>query len=167
MQLKPGNITKDDVTDLAFLVLTAGNAALTNSIGLVNEALTLLEDLHKLTNYNLQGTLSLLQHPEQADEIKKEPDVVAPDVVNEILRYHTVSAVNGRRVAIEDFKLGGMVCKPSAMKKQSYLILHQVLHTRKTYAPKICFLSLTTSSPLSSGNQKRVRHNLLRPIRLT
>ena len=72
-QLKPGNLSKEDVTTLAFLVLTAGNAALINSIGL--------------------GVLTLLQHPEQLKAFKQDPGL-APQVVNEISRYHTASALN-------------------------------------------------------------------------
>lgn len=85
-QYKPGHLEKEDVGNLAFLVLVAGNAALINSIAL--------------------GVLTLQQHPAQLDELKKDPSL-APKAVNEILRYHTASALNSRRVAKEDIKIGG------------------------------------------------------------
>lgn len=85
-QYKQGNLSEDDVTTLAFLVLTAGNAALINSIGL--------------------GTLTLLQHPNQLEDFKKNLSL-APQVVNEITRYHTTSALNSRRAAKEDMELRG------------------------------------------------------------
>ncbi|KAI1261908.1 cytochrome P450 [Xylariaceae sp. FL1019] len=90
-QLKPGNINEDDVATLAFLVLTAGNAALINSIGL--------------------GTMTLLSHPKQLSDFKRDPKRLAGRVVNEITRYHTASALNSRRAAKEDVKIGDQVLK--------------------------------------------------------
>lgn len=84
-QLKPGNLSEHDVTTLAFLVLTAGNAALINSIGL--------------------GVLTLLQHPDQLTEFKEQSEQLAGQVVNEISRYHTTSALNSRRAAKADLDL--------------------------------------------------------------
>lgn len=84
-QLKPGHVTKDDVVNLAFLVLTAGNAALLNSIGL--------------------GVITLLSHPSQLEEFKKDP-TLAPAVVNELLRYNTTSALNSRRATTKDITIG-------------------------------------------------------------
>ncbi|KAF2999124.1 hypothetical protein E8E14_004067 [Neopestalotiopsis sp. 37M] len=84
-QLKPGNVTKDDVVNLGFLVLTAGNAALLNSIGL--------------------GAITLLSHPSQLAEFKKDP-TIAPNVVNELLRYNTTSALNSRRTTTEEMTIG-------------------------------------------------------------
>ncbi|KAJ9618995.1 hypothetical protein H2203_008811 [Taxawa tesnikishii (nom. ined.)] len=83
-------VEQDDITTLAFLVLTAGNAALINSIGL--------------------GVLTLLQHPDQLEELKRDPNL-APAVVNEVLRFHTASALNSRRVAKEDMTIGGQHIK--------------------------------------------------------
>lgn len=100
-QYKPGNLSEDDVTTLAFLIMTAGNAALINSIGL--------------------GTLTLLQHPNQLEEFKKTPSMAA-QVVNEITRYHTTSALNSRRAAKEDIDIRekhvkqgeGVICSSSS-----------------------------------------------------
>jgi nitric oxide reductase len=85
-QYKMGHLSEEDVTTLAFLVLTAGNAALINSIGL--------------------GTLTLLEHPDQLSEFRKSPQL-APKVVYEVCRYHTASALNCRRAVKTDMKLGG------------------------------------------------------------
>ncbi|KAK8098124.1 cytochrome P450 55A2 [Apiospora kogelbergensis] len=90
-QLKPGHLTEDQVTTLAFLVLTAGNAALINSIAL--------------------GVLTLLQHQTQLADFQKRPEALAGQLVNEITRYHTASGLNSRRAVKEDIEIGGQVLK--------------------------------------------------------
>lgn len=87
-QLKAGQLIKEDVVNLAYLVLVAGNAALINSIAL--------------------GVVTLLQHEGHLEELKQKEDI-APRVVNELLRYHTASALNSRRAALEDLEIGGQV----------------------------------------------------------
>jgi nitric oxide reductase len=56
-QYQQGRLSKEDIVNLAFLVLTAGNAALLNSLGL--------------------GVITLLQHPNQLAEFKRD-DSLAP-----------------------------------------------------------------------------------------
>lgn len=90
-QLKPGHLTADQVTTLAFLVLTAGNAALINSITL--------------------GVLTLLRHPDQLADFKQQPEALAAQLVNEITRYHTASGLNSRRAVKEDLVIGGQLLK--------------------------------------------------------
>ncbi|KAK8023463.1 cytochrome P450 monooxygenase 55A1 [Apiospora marii] len=90
-QLKPGHLTEDQVATLAFLVLTAGNAALINSIAL--------------------GVLTLLQHPDQLADFKQQPEKLAARVVNEVTRYHTASGLNSRRAVKEDLVIGGQLLK--------------------------------------------------------
>ena len=55
-----------------------------------------------------QGVVELLQHPQQLEDMKKEPKLVEP-MVEELLRYHTSSALATRRVADEDVELLGQV----------------------------------------------------------
>ncbi len=107
-QYKPGYIDKEDVCNLAFLVLVAGNAALINSIAL--------------------GVITLLEHPAQLAELKANPSL-GPQVAREVTRYHTVSALNSRRVAKEDMVIGdklirkgeGVICSvQSADRDQSF-----------------------------------------------
>lgn len=81
-----GKLMKDDVVNLALLVLTAGNAAIVNSIGL--------------------GVITLLQHPEEVRRLREHSRAV-PQVVNELLRYNTTSALNCRRAVKEDFFVDG------------------------------------------------------------
>lgn len=87
-QHKAGNLDREDITNLAFMIFIAGNSAIISSIGL--------------------GILTLAQHPQQLDDIRKKPELIK-QAVEEILRYHTPSALNSRRVAKEDVKLGGQV----------------------------------------------------------
>lgn len=87
-QYRAGNLERDEVNLLAFTIFVAGNSAVTSSISL--------------------GILTLLQHPDQLKEIIETPELTK-QAVEEILRYHTPSALNSRRVAIEDVEFGGKV----------------------------------------------------------
>ncbi|RDW61765.1 uncharacterized protein DSM5745_10437 [Aspergillus mulundensis] len=89
-QYQKGKFDRDGMINLLYMVLVAGNTAIMSSVAL--------------------GVLTLLQHPEQLDELKKNPDL-AENVVEEVLRYHTPSALNSRRVAREDTTLGGQEIK--------------------------------------------------------
>ncbi|QIW98332.1 hypothetical protein AMS68_003850 [Peltaster fructicola] len=89
--LQQGELELEDVVELAFLVLVAGNAALINSIAL--------------------GVITLLEHPDQLDEFKTDPSL-APQVVSELLRYNTTSALNSRRAVKHEIEVGGQQLKP-------------------------------------------------------
>ncbi|KAG4034201.1 hypothetical protein MFRU_003g01740 [Monilinia fructicola] len=82
--------TLAEISSLAYLVLVAGNAAVINSIAL--------------------GILTLQQHPDQLAELIANPGL-APQVVDEIFRYQTTSALNCRRVALKDVVIGGQKIK--------------------------------------------------------
>jgi nitric oxide reductase len=91
-QYQPKHITREDIQRLAYLVLVAGNAAVISSISL--------------------GVLTLLQHPEQMDVLKGDSgSTAAVAVAEEVLRYHTPSALNSRRVAKQDANIGGKVTR--------------------------------------------------------
>ena len=87
-QYKPGNLDREDLINLVYMVLIAGNSAIQNSIAL--------------------GVLTLLQNQDQLKEFKEDPGLAGP-AVEEVLRYHTPSALNSRRVATAGLTLGGKV----------------------------------------------------------
>ncbi|RDW79372.1 hypothetical protein BP6252_04010 [Coleophoma cylindrospora] len=89
-QLKPGHIEKPDVVQMAFLMLVAGNATMVNMINL--------------------GIVTLLQHPGQLKDLKRDPKL-SPAFVEELCRYHTASALATKRVAKVDIELGGKIIK--------------------------------------------------------
>ncbi|KAL4967502.1 cytochrome P450 [Aspergillus stella-maris] len=89
-QLKPGNITRDQLITSIYMIFVAGNSAIMSSVAL--------------------GILSLLLHPDQLEEVKRDPGL-AGNVVEETLRFHTPSALNSRRVATADVELGGKEIK--------------------------------------------------------
>jgi len=112
MQWELGHLQKEDVTTLAFTELTAGNAALLNSIGLVSlRGVNFRLESPCLRGLSTQGVITLLQHPDQLEELKNNPSL-APAVVNELLRYNTTSALNSRRAAKEDITIGAQVGGP-------------------------------------------------------
>ncbi|GLW11248.1 cytochrome P450 [Microtetraspora sp. NBRC 13810] len=81
-----GAVSRHDALTTAMLILIAGHETTANMIAL--------------------GTLTLLGHPEQADALRDDPGL-APNAVEELLRY--LSIVDGviGRVALEDFTLAG------------------------------------------------------------
>lgn len=54
------------------------------------------------------GVVTLLQHPDQLAELKKDPSL-ARSFVEELCRYHQASAMATRRVAKVDVEYGGKV----------------------------------------------------------
>ncbi|MCJ1425039.1 hypothetical protein MMC29_002927 [Sticta canariensis] len=90
IQLIPGHIGKSDATQMAFLILVAGNATMVSMINL--------------------GIVTLLQHPDQLNDLKGDPSL-AKVFVEELCRFHTASAMAARRVAKVDVTLGGKLIK--------------------------------------------------------
>ncbi|MEU6679776.1 cytochrome P450 [Streptomyces sp. NPDC046853] len=79
------DLTIEELTGIAFLLLLAGHETTANMLGL--------------------GTFALLEHPEQLDRLRAEPDLW-PDAVEELLRYLSVVDVLFR-YATQDIELGG------------------------------------------------------------
>lgn len=73
---------------MSFLLLVAGNATTANMITL--------------------GVCTLLQHPDQLNQLKQDPSLIKT-TVEEILRYLTGSQFATRRVAIENVEINGKI----------------------------------------------------------
>ncbi|KAI1323621.1 cytochrome P450 [Xylariaceae sp. FL0255] len=86
-----GNLTRDEIVQLVYLVLTAGNAALINSIGL--------------------AVLTLFENGEQWAAVRRNPLAFAPRLAAECLRYNAASALDCRRAATGDLTLAGKTIK--------------------------------------------------------
>ena len=84
-QVHQGKLTHDELVAMTFLLLVAGNATTANMITL--------------------GVLTLIQHPDQLNELKKNPSLIK-NAVEEILRYLTGSQFATRRVALKKVKIG-------------------------------------------------------------
>ncbi|KAI2883223.1 hypothetical protein CBS11852_9250 [Aspergillus niger] len=89
-EYRQANLDRDDLINLVYMIFVAGNSAIQSSIVL--------------------GVITLLQHQDQLEELKENPGL-AGRVVEEILRYHTPSALNSRRVTTTDITLGGKKIK--------------------------------------------------------
>jgi len=83
-----GELSRDDAVSMALLLLVAGHETTANMLGL--------------------GTLTLLQHPEQAAQVRDGDPAVVNSAVEELLRLLTVVHSGRRRVAIEDIEIGGV-----------------------------------------------------------
>ncbi|MEU8786660.1 cytochrome P450 [Streptomyces sp. NPDC048637] len=79
------DLTIEELTGIAFLLLLAGHETTANMLAL--------------------GTFALLEHPEQLAELRANPDLM-PGAVEELLRYLTI-ADTFYRYASEDIELGG------------------------------------------------------------
>jgi len=89
-QLQPQKIALDDLVQVVFLMLVAGNATMVSMIAL--------------------GVSTLLQHPKQLAELRADPSLYRNAMV-ELCRYHTASALATRRIAIKDVTVGGTLIK--------------------------------------------------------
>jgi cytochrome P450 len=91
-QMRPGRLTRREVADIGTIMLVAGHETTANMIAL--------------------GTLALLQHPDQLDQLRAtdDPKLVA-NAVEELLRYLTIAHGGRRRVATEDVAVGGHLVK--------------------------------------------------------
>ncbi|WP_310724301.1 cytochrome P450 [Streptomyces sp. N2A] len=79
------DLTIEELTGIAFLLLLAGHETTANMLAL--------------------GTFALLEHPEQLAELRAAPGLI-PDAVEELLRYLSVADIF-YRYATEDIELGG------------------------------------------------------------
>jgi cytochrome P450 len=79
------DLTIEELTGAAFLLLLAGHETTANMLAL--------------------GTFALLEHPEQMAELRANPDLL-PDAVEELMRYLSVVDIL-YRYATEDIELGG------------------------------------------------------------
>ncbi|WP_410660384.1 cytochrome P450 [Amycolatopsis sp. lyj-112] len=79
------DLTIEELTGAAFLLLLAGHETTANMLAL--------------------GTFALLEHPEQLAELRADPDLL-PNAVEELLRYLSVADIFFR-YATEDIELGG------------------------------------------------------------
>lgn len=79
------DLTIEELTGAAFLLLLAGHETTANMLAL--------------------GTFALLEHPDQAAELRADPDLV-PGAVEELLRYLSIADIFFR-YATEDLELGG------------------------------------------------------------
>ncbi|MFE4975556.1 cytochrome P450 [Kitasatospora sp. NPDC056651] len=79
-----------DIVTMARLMLVGGHETTANMISL--------------------GVLGLLEHPEQLDAIKADPELL-PGAVEELLRFFSISDSGTARVALEDIEIDGTVIR--------------------------------------------------------
>lgn len=90
-QLQPNHISLDDLVQVIFLLLVAGNATTVSMIAL--------------------GVKTLLNHPDQLKMLISAPRRYMPNAVEELCRLHTASALATRRVALKDITIRGTLVR--------------------------------------------------------
>ena len=86
-----GQLGRDEAVSMALLLLVAGHETTANMIGF--------------------GTLTLLQHPEQAAQVRDGDATVVKSAVEELLRLLTVVHAGRRRTALADIEIGGVTIR--------------------------------------------------------
>ncbi|MGW3176647.1 cytochrome P450 [Streptomyces sp. NPDC001153] len=89
-RMREGQLTREEVTGTATLLLIAGHETTANMIGL--------------------GALTLIRNPHAADELRKDPSLM-PGAVEELLRFHSITRSGPRRAAVADVEVGGQLIK--------------------------------------------------------
>jgi cytochrome P450 len=86
-----GRLSRSEAARTALLLLVAGHETTANMIAF--------------------GTLTLLEHAEQAAEVRDGGTAVVKSAVEELLRLLTVVHTGRRRVALEDIEIGGVTIR--------------------------------------------------------
>lgn len=91
-RVRTGELTVDEAVSMSVLLLVAGHETTANQLAL--------------------GTLTLLQYPEQSDELRTTDDpAVVAHAVEELLRLLTIVHNARARVATADIEIGGIVIR--------------------------------------------------------
>lgn len=88
--VRQGKLDRTSAVQVAFLLLVAGNATMVNMIAL--------------------GVATLAEYPDQLALLKSNPGL-AGNMVRELCRFHTASAMALKRVAMEDVQIGGQTIR--------------------------------------------------------
>ena len=89
-QVRPGNLSHDELVVMADLLLMAGHETTANQMAL--------------------GVYSLLTNPDQLARLRADPELVK-GAVEEMLRFHSIVQFNAFRVALEDVEVGGTLVR--------------------------------------------------------
>ena len=81
-----GDVTHEEVVNMSRLLVSAGHETTANVIAL--------------------GTILLLTHPDQLEDLKANPEL-APQATEEILRYTSIVHASPRRTALDDIEVSG------------------------------------------------------------
>ncbi|MEV7013829.1 cytochrome P450 [Streptosporangium sp. NPDC051022] len=90
VQIRQGELTRQEVVVIGLLLLSAGFDTTASSIAL--------------------GVVSLLDNPSQLDRLRRDPSLVQP-AVEELFRHQNTLQFGVGRVAVEDVELGGRLIR--------------------------------------------------------
>ncbi|NIH82122.1 cytochrome P450 [Amycolatopsis viridis] len=122
------DLTIEELTGAAFLLLLAGHETTANMLGL--------------------GAFALLEHPEQLAELRADPDLM-PGAVEELLRYLSVADIF-YRYATEDVELGGELIPEGSTVVVSLLAANR--DPRRFENPDVLDVHRTARGHLSFGH---------------
>jgi cytochrome P450 PksS len=87
-------LSEDELLAMIFLLLIAGHETTVNLIG--------------------NGMLALLEHPDQLDRLRHEPELIKP-AVEELLRFDSPVQMSSERYALEDIVIAGVTIRRGEM----------------------------------------------------
>ena len=89
-QMRPGNLSRKDIVELARFMLIAGQDTTATTISL--------------------GIVALLQYPDQLEQLRQDPSLIE-NAVEEVLRFVSPTHLGRRRVATADVMVGDQLIK--------------------------------------------------------
>nr|ASV46802.1 cytochrome P450 [uncultured bacterium]ASV47013.1 cytochrome P450 [uncultured bacterium] len=89
-ELKPGNLTRQELVTIALILLVGGHDTTATMIGL--------------------GTFALLEHREQLDQVCAAPELWSR-AIDELLRHQTIMQSPVQRAVLADIEIGGEVIR--------------------------------------------------------
>ncbi len=89
-----GRLSEDELLAMIFLLLVAGHETTVNLIG--------------------NGVLALLEHPDQMETLRDDPELIKP-AVEELLRYDAPVQLASERYAREEITIAGVTIAPGEM----------------------------------------------------
>ncbi|MFA1538218.1 cytochrome P450 [Actinomadura monticuli] len=88
--MRDGDLTDDELATIGYILFAGGFETTANMLAL--------------------GTFALLEHPEQRERLRRDPELVN-NAVEELLRYLTIGHIGPQRAATEDVEIEGVLIR--------------------------------------------------------
>jgi len=88
--MRDGDLTDDELATIGYILFAGGFETTANMLAL--------------------GTFALLEHPEQKERLRRDPELVN-NAVEELLRYLTIGHIGPQRAATEDVEIEGVLIR--------------------------------------------------------
>ena len=132
-------LSEDELLGMVFLLLMAGHETTVNLIG--------------------NGTLALMQHPDQLQKLRDDPSLIK-SAVEELLRYDGPVKISSQRYAREDVAIGGTVIPKGEM----VMVVNAAANRDPARFPEPDVLDITRTDNKHLAFGKGIHHCLGAPL---